>query len=592
MQFKPLSKEGIILIILVLSLFGLYSLDRIRLGHSIPDEKRYIQSTKEMVASGDYITPRYHGRLRFQKPILFYWLIVFSYKFFGVGVYGARFPSIIMALLNVILIYILGRDLFGKRTGIFSALVLATSEVYFTYSRFATPDITFLFFITASTYLFVRAYTGKIQGPFRYLYMYVFMGLAMLTKGPLGFLYPMMIICLFLILKREWAVFRELRFILGLLIFVIISAPWFIAMILLHGSEYLDKVWSLEIVKKLKYVPSKTQSNLLIHYFKSALYYSGMTFARCLPWTAFLPAALVSLKDATTAQDKSNNGFTFILAWFLAIFISLVLIWSKESYYVISLSIPISLFLGEYFARFVSGKAYANILFRLPFTLTIIAISITLLLWLGFSAYILEKPILSFSLIMVTVPVFMAYAYFRRNKMLLPLSFFVTTFALFAYLEGYIIPVLDREEPLLDISKEIKKVIGPDDVVGVASSEISYHRLNIPLRDHIVIRADKRTIDKTQGRKFKDKKSFIKHFLLTDDRRIFCVITKDDYYEYIDKELQEQLYFLDNTFIWKKFHKQDEEYFKMLLSHLLEGRRELLKQALKEEIFLVSNREG
>ena len=91
-------KETIIIAILILGLLGLYSLDRGRLGHSIPDEKRYMQSTKEMVESGDYITPRYHGRLRFQKPILFYWFILLSYKFFGIGIFGARFPSIVAAL--------------------------------------------------------------------------------------------------------------------------------------------------------------------------------------------------------------------------------------------------------------------------------------------------------------------------------------------------------------------------------------------------------------------------------------------------------------------------------------------------------------
>ena len=134
MRPYAVNREAIVITLLVFSLFGLYSLDRARLGHSIPDEKRYIQSTREMAESGDYITPRYHGKLRFQKPILFYWFIMFSYKIFGVGLFGARFPSIVAAILNVVLIYLLGRDLFGKKAGIFSAFVLSTSEVYFMYS--------------------------------------------------------------------------------------------------------------------------------------------------------------------------------------------------------------------------------------------------------------------------------------------------------------------------------------------------------------------------------------------------------------------------------------------------------------------------
>ena len=106
------------------------------------------------------------------------------------------------------MIYLLGRDLFNKKAGIFSAFALSTSEIYFMYSRFAAPDMVFLLFITASVYLFIRAYRGGIKGNFKYLYMYIPMALAMLTKGPLGFLYPMLTICLFLILKRDWQVFR------------------------------------------------------------------------------------------------------------------------------------------------------------------------------------------------------------------------------------------------------------------------------------------------------------------------------------------------------------------------------------------------
>jgi 4-amino-4-deoxy-L-arabinose transferase-like glycosyltransferase len=592
MRFKSITSYTVIVAVLLLALLGLYSLDRTRLGHSIPDEKRYIQSTREMAETGDYITPRYHGRLRFQKPILFYWLIMLSYKLFGVSIFGARFPSIALSLLNVILIYLLGRDLFNKKVGISSALVLSTSEVYFTYSRFAAPDITFLFFITAAIYLFVRAYTGKIKGPFKYLYMYVFMALAMLTKGPLGFLYPLMIICLFLVFKKEWATFKELKFVFGFLIFIAISVPWFVVMIFLHGSEYIDKVWFLEIVKKLKYIPSEANSNILTHYFKSIFYYLGMAFARYLPWTAFLPASLILIKDSSSKQDKNNSGFTLIAAWFFVVFLSLVLIWSKESYYVLSLSIPMSLFLGEYFSRFGNERVRSHILSKLPFILTIIASSTAILLWLAFIVYILDIPILSFSLLILVAPVFMVYAYFGRNKMLLPLSFFITSFVLFAYLGGYIIPTLDREESLLGISKEIKKIIKPNDVVGVASSEISYHRLNVPLRDHIIIRADKRPIDRTQKNKPKGKKALINHFLSTDDRRIFCVITKNDYYEYVDKKLLTELYIMDKTLIWKKFHKQDKEYFKNLLSYLLEGERESLKQAIKEEIYLISNSES
>ena len=160
------TQEAVLISLISLCLLWVYSLDRTRLGHSIPDEKRYIQSTKEMAASGDYITPRYHGKLRFQKPILFYWLVILSYKFFGIGLYGARFPSIAAGILHVIVVYLLGRELFNKKAGLFAACVLSTCEVFFMYSRFATPDATFSLFITASLYVFVKTYRSNNRGRF------------------------------------------------------------------------------------------------------------------------------------------------------------------------------------------------------------------------------------------------------------------------------------------------------------------------------------------------------------------------------------------------------------------------------------------
>lgn len=599
-----LTRETLIIAILILALFELYSLGRAHLGHSIPDEKRYIQSTKEMVESGDYITPRYHGKLRFQKPILFYWLVILSYKIFGIGIFGTRFPSITAALLNVILVYLIGRDLFGKKAGIFSALVLSTSEVYFMYSRFGTPDMTFLLFITASIYLFLRAYRGGIKGNFRYLYMYVPMGLAMLTKGPLGFIYPMFTICLFLIFKKEWSAFKEIKFPLGILLFAAVSAPWFIIMVLLHGGEYLENVWTMEIIKKVKYFSSGENANLAVHYLKTALYYIGMVFARYLPWSILLPASLVSIQSISSERTKkewrftpleisktqnekakSLTGFAFIATWFFAVFISLILIWSKESYYVLGLSIPLALFMGQYLSKLTErNDLTSSLLFKLPFVLAIIISFLAIFLWLLFIVYILDKPIFPFSLLMLAVPIFMLTAYLRKDKMLLPLSIFVASFAFFAYFTSFIMPTVGRE-PLLDISDKIKSVIKLGDSVGVASSEVSYHRLNAHLEEYEVVRVVPRSITD-----WNQQKGLIVDFLTPEEGRIFCVMTKGDYYEYLDEGLRNRLYIIDRFFVWKKFHKQDTEYFMNLLSFLLGGKRELLRELLKEEIYLISNR--
>ena len=169
-------------------LLALFMVNLGQLGRSIPDEKRYYQSTREMVSSGDYITPRYHGNLRFQKPIFSYWAILLSYKAFGVNWFGARFPSAFTAMLTIMLMFSMAYRFFGKKTAVFTALVLATVELYYMYARFAAPDMLLLFFITLALFLFLEAYYRQAAGERRMALLcaigfYAAMALGFLTKG-------------------------------------------------------------------------------------------------------------------------------------------------------------------------------------------------------------------------------------------------------------------------------------------------------------------------------------------------------------------------------------------------------------------------
>ena len=110
-----------------------------------------------MVASGDWLTPYYNYELRFQKPILFYWLVSMAYKAAGVGEAAARFPSALAGFGLAILTYLAGRRWFDAGTGFFAATVVATSFGYFSIGRLSLPDLPLAFFIAAATW-------GLIEG--------------------------------------------------------------------------------------------------------------------------------------------------------------------------------------------------------------------------------------------------------------------------------------------------------------------------------------------------------------------------------------------------------------------------------------------
>src|SRR5262245_29246755 len=126
-----------------------------------PDEPRYAAIAREMLMTGDYITPRLYGMPWFEKPPLMYWLAALGCKLFGISEAGARFPSALTATLCVFLIYWCGRKLWDRAVGFLAALVLATSIGSFAFARAASMDMLLSTCLTAALGFFLFAYNDR-----------------------------------------------------------------------------------------------------------------------------------------------------------------------------------------------------------------------------------------------------------------------------------------------------------------------------------------------------------------------------------------------------------------------------------------------
>ena len=115
-----------------------------------PDEGRYAEIAREMVVSGDYVTPRDDFELYFEKPPLVYWANAASIKLFGVNEFAARLPSALFSIGQIVVTAALAEMIFGAATGLFAALALALSPLFFGFARFATLDPALAFFLTAA----------------------------------------------------------------------------------------------------------------------------------------------------------------------------------------------------------------------------------------------------------------------------------------------------------------------------------------------------------------------------------------------------------------------------------------------------------
>src|SRR5574337_1529199 len=133
-----------------------YRLDSLSLFDA--DEPAYAEAAREMLISGDWITPHFNFQPRFDKPILIYWLIALAYKGFGIGEYAARFWSAVFATGLTLSIYLFGRQRLGHRGASIAALAFATNIGTVALARAAVTDMTLVFCMTWTLFCFFDVY--------------------------------------------------------------------------------------------------------------------------------------------------------------------------------------------------------------------------------------------------------------------------------------------------------------------------------------------------------------------------------------------------------------------------------------------------
>lgn len=245
-----------------------------------PDEPRYAQASVEMMNSGDWINPQLNAQSRWDKPVLFYWLILWSYFVMGVSEFSARFPS---ALLGFSLVLIAFRWLLRNdkpRVALLSGLILCTQIEFSVLARLAVTDMTLCFF--KSVALMIAFESWRSNDGKNMIYVYAACALAVLTKGPVGILIPAAIFLCFLVFSGNLSFIKKSRVFAGSLIFLCIAAPWYIIQSLLYG-DFLNYFFILHNVQRFA-------TNSLKHT-EPFYFYLWVILVGFIPWIFFLPSA-------------------------------------------------------------------------------------------------------------------------------------------------------------------------------------------------------------------------------------------------------------------------------------------------------------
>ena len=320
------------------------------------DEAINASTAREMYVRNDWIVPRFNDELNFNKPIMVTLGIILSYSVFGITEFAARFPSALWSIATVLCAYHIGLRFFGRSVAFRAAIILATSLMFCVEARAATPDAVLIFWITTAIMIYV---TGTYLPPVEdenianppklrheneffpqstvvVLLMYTAMGVAVLAKGPIGFLIPTSVIGLFLLIKRFnpkspdgvprsffskiffhiGRLFHPIHFYktcvymrlgIGLLAVLVVATPWYIWV-------GVKTDWEWPMVFLLKHNVGRALAPMEGHRGPFFFYVLALLFGT-FPWSVFFLPTCIDIVKRLNRGTPFTDGLIFALCW-------------------------------------------------------------------------------------------------------------------------------------------------------------------------------------------------------------------------------------------------------------------------------------
>ena len=308
------------------------------------DEPRYAQVAREMLARGDWIIPYLYGRPWLEKPILYYWEAMLAYKVFGVHDWAARLPSAVSATALVTAVYLFFRR-FRAGSELDAAIITASTVGMIGFARGASTDMPLAatFGIAMLGWMYWRE-SGSRRG---LLIFYFFLALATLAKGPVAIALGALIIGLFVLMQREILPAWRTLWPLGLLLFLVVALPWYIA-VQLRNPEFF-RVFILE------HNLARFGSDLY-HHAQPFWYFLPVMLVGLIPWIALVVVAFADiirrwLARGYAAAPAEDSMGVFFLIWAAVPVIFFSLSQSKLPGYILPAVPACTLLLADYLHR-------------------------------------------------------------------------------------------------------------------------------------------------------------------------------------------------------------------------------------------------
>ncbi|MFZ9035568.1 MAG: phospholipid carrier-dependent glycosyltransferase [Francisellaceae bacterium] len=340
----------IIITIVMIAAFCLYGVPTF----FTPDEGRYAEIAREMVISHNYLVPHLDGVVYFEKPPLIYWLTAFFLKLFGFNIWAARLVNPVLSLIGVIMVYWVTRLVFtNRRVALWAALISGTSILYGIVGRYLSMDAGVSFFLTATMLCFWASQKYPqhyLKSSIWLLFAFIFAGCAVMSKGLIGIVFPMMIIGIWVIVTGRWRLLGDIRLYLGLVIVAIISVPW----IPLVNQQYPQFAYYYVVVQQILRYATDEQGREM-----SKLVYLGIFIFGFFPWYGFLPQAIkqgyIHFRQRTQYADD-----WFLLIWGASIFLFFAFSKSILAGYLAPTIVPFAILMARHLDRIIDRPVFSS----------------------------------------------------------------------------------------------------------------------------------------------------------------------------------------------------------------------------------------
>jgi 4-amino-4-deoxy-L-arabinose transferase-like glycosyltransferase len=345
-QARELRRGPLLILLLAFVLLWFGTLEHRRLIN--PDEGRYSEIPREMVASGDWLTPRLNNIKYFEKPALQYWATAAAFTVFGEHHWTARLWPALTGFLGVLATAFATMRLFGLQAGLIAGAVLGGSVLWNVIGHVNTLDMGVSFFLAAAVFALCLGQRDDASPRESQRWQdaaWVLLALAVLSKGLIGLVLPAATVVAYALWQRDWGFILRIRPLRGLLILLAITAPWFIA-VSLANPEFAHFFFIHEHFQRFL---TKTHGR-----YQPMWYFIPILLIGMLPWLGSLAQGLAA--GARSEAGKRFQPRRFLLVWAVLVFVFFSVSGSKLASYILPIFPALAALIGLHLAGYATSR--------------------------------------------------------------------------------------------------------------------------------------------------------------------------------------------------------------------------------------------